>query len=159
MEGKICEQSDLIVAHFMERSDANLAGNVHGGVIMKHIDSLAGMVAFRHTKDNVVTASVDRLDFHGPVFIGNLLRLKGRVNLVGRTSMEVGVRVEAEDMATDEVRHIASAYLTLVALDENGRPKQVPPLIITGEDGQRRSREAAERRRIRLEEKRRERTG
>ncbi|MBN2299251.1 MAG: acyl-CoA thioesterase, partial [Deltaproteobacteria bacterium] len=94
--------------------------------------------------------------FHGPVFIGNLLRLKGSVNMVGRTSMEVGVRVEAEDMGTDEIRHIASAYLTLVALDEKGRPKEVPSLIITGEEGKRRNREAAERRKIRLEEKRRE---
>ncbi len=156
MKGKTSEQSALCVAHVMELPDANFAGNVHGGIIMKHIDSLAGMVAFRHTKTNVVTASVDRLDFHGPVFIGNLLRLKGCVNMVGRTSMEVGVRVEAEDMATDEVRHIASAYLTLVSLDENGKPKEVPPLIITGEEKERRNVEAAARRKTRFEEKRKE---
>jgi acyl-CoA hydrolase len=156
MKGKTCEESALKVARFMEPQDANFAGNVHGGVIMKHIDSLAGMIAFRHARGNVVTASVDRLDFHGPVFIGNLLRLMGCVNMVGRTSMEVGVRVEAENVLTDEVRHIASAYLTLVALDEHGRPKEVPPLMVDGEDKERRHAEALARRKIRLEEKRRE---
>ena len=153
MEGKTCEETSLSVARFMEQSDANFAGNVHGGIIMKHIDSLAGMVAFRHSRSNVVTASVDRLDFHGPVFIGNLLRLKGCVNMVGRTSMEVGVRVEAEDLLTDEVRHIASAYLTLVALDENARPKEVPPIVVDDEDKKRRNAEAIARRKTRLEEK------
>ena len=158
MKGRTSEQSALCVARFMEQSDANFAGNVHGGIIMKHIDSLGGMIAFRHTKTNVVTASVDRLDFPGPVFIGNLLRLMGCVNMVGRTSMEVGVRVEAEDVLTDEVRHIASAYLTLVSLDEDGKPKEVPPLIVDGKDKKRRHAEAVARRKMRLEEKRMEKT-
>jgi acyl-CoA hydrolase len=154
MEGKTCDQSSMSVAHFMEPQNANLAGNVHGGIIMKHIDTLGGMIAFRYSRSNVVTASIDRLDFHGPVYIGNLLRLMGCINMAGRTSMEVGVRVEAEDMLSDEVRHIASAYLTLVALDENGKPKEVPPLIIKGEVEKRRYDEAVARKRLRMEEKR-----
>jgi acyl-CoA hydrolase len=146
-EGQEGSESKLSVAHFMEPQDANIAGNVHGGVIMKHIDSVAGMVAFRHTRSNVVTASIQKLDFFNPVFIGNLLKLTASVNMTGRTSLEVGVRVESEDLYTGEVRHTASAYLTFVALDENHRPRPVPPVILETEDEKRRNREAMERRR------------
>ena len=120
---------------------------------MKHIDNAAGVVAARHARSNVVTASIDRLDFHHPAFIGDLLTLKATINMVGRTSMEIGVRVEAEDIPTARVRHIASAYLTFVALDKNGRPKEVPPLILEGENEERRNSEARERRNMRLAEK------
>jgi len=153
MEGKRVKESSVTISHSLMPEDANVAGNVHGGVLMKHIDNAAGMVATRHARSNAVTASIDRLDFHNPAFIGNLLTLKGSLNLVGRTSMEIGVRAEAEDVLTGQVRHIASAYLTHVALDEDGRPKEVPPLILESQDEIRRNREARARREARLTEK------
>jgi acyl-CoA hydrolase len=156
MKAKRVGDSLAVFSYLMLPQDANPAGNVHGGVVMKHIDSAAGVVAARHARTFVVTASIDRLDFHSPVYIGNLLTLKAAVNIVGRTSMEVGVRVEAEDLRTGEVRHTASAYLTLVAMGQNGRPVEVPPLIIETEEEKRRNRESAARRKTRLAEKRRE---
>lgn len=136
--------------------DVNPAGNVHGGVIMKLIDTTAAVVASRHARSNVVTASIDRLDFHHPIFVGDLLFLRGSLNMVGRTSMEIGVRVEAENLITGEVRHTASAYLTFVSLDKTGRPCEVPPLILETEEEIRRNREAKIRRELRLKEKQQE---
>ncbi len=156
MEGKRVRDSSVIMAQMMIPQDANPAGNVHGGVVVKIIDEAAGVVAARHARSNVVTASIDRMDFHNPVFVGDVLFFKASLNLIGRTSMEIGVRVEAENLITGEVRHAASAYLTYVALDAQGRPREVPPLILeTGEDN-RRNREARSRREIRLAEKKRE---
>lgn len=156
MEAKKVKDSSVIMAQAMIPQDANPAGNVHGGVIMKLIDTCAAVVASRHARSNTVTASIDRLDFHHPVYVGDLLHLKGSLNMVGRTSMEVGVRVEAENLMTGEVRHTASAYITMVALDAKGRPRKVPPLIIESEEEARRNREARVRREVRLAEKRRE---
>ena len=153
MKGKTVKESNITVSYVTLPQDANRAGNVHGGVIMKQIDSAAGLVATRHGRSNCVTASVDRLDFFHPVFIGNLLILKASLNLVGRSSMEVGVRVEAEDPLTGEFHHTASAYLTFVALDDDGRPRQVPPLILESEDDKRRNLEAGQRRGLRIAEK------
>jgi acyl-CoA hydrolase len=140
----------------MMPEDANPAGNVHGGVVMKYIDTAAGVVAARHARSNVVTASIERLDFIHPVYVGNLLSLKASLNMVGTTSMEVGVRAETEDLLTGEVRHTVSAYLTVVALDANGRPKRVPRLILESEDEKRRNREALRRREVKLAERKRE---
>ena len=106
---KTAGYSRVTMCHMMLPQDTNPAGIVHGGVVMKHIDDAAGVVALRHTRCNVVTASIDRLDFHNPAFIGNLLSLKASLNLVGTSSMEVGVRVETEDLKTGEIRHTASA--------------------------------------------------
>ncbi|MBW1765947.1 MAG: acyl-CoA thioesterase [Deltaproteobacteria bacterium] len=156
MEGKRVKESSVIISLVMLPQDANPAGNVHGGVVIKNIDSAAGVVAIRHARANAVTASIDRLDFHNPVFIGNLLTLKASVNIVGRSSMEIGVRAEAEDLVTGHVRHTASAYLTFVALDKNGRPREVPPLIFETEDEKRRNRESLARKKSRLAEKKRE---
>ena len=156
MEGKTVRESRVALSHVMLPQDANIAGNVHGGVIMKHIDTAAGLVAARHARSNCVTASIDRLDFHHPVFVGNLLTLRASINFVGRTSMELGVRAETEDVITGQVRHTASAYLTFVALDGNRRPKEVPPLILESQDEIRRNREAKARRETRLREKTRE---
>jgi acyl-CoA hydrolase len=156
MEGKRVNESCATIAHVMQPQDANPAGNVHGGVIMKYIDTAAGVVAVRHARCNAVTASIDRLDFYTPVFIGNLLTLKAGVNMVGNTSMEIGVRVTAEDLLSGEVRHIASAYLTFVALDEAFKPKRIPPLILASDNEKRRNREAAERKKMRLAEKKKE---
>ncbi|MFZ5868644.1 MAG: acyl-CoA thioesterase, partial [Thermodesulfobacteriota bacterium] len=130
MEGKRVNDTRIIMAAQMNPEDANPAGNVHGGVIMKYVDTAAGAVAIRHARRIAVTASIDRLDFHHPVFVGNLLILKASLNFVGKTSMEVGVRVEAENLLTGDVRHTASAYLTFVALDQTGKPAEVPPLIL-----------------------------
>jgi len=156
MEGKRVKDSQMTLILQMTGQDANLAGNVHGGVVMKHIDSTAGIVAIRHASSNVVTASIDRLDFHSPVYIGDLLTLKASLNMVGRTSLEVGVRVEAETVLSGQVRHTASAYLTFVALGPDGRPAEVPPLILETEEEIRRHQEAKARKELRLAEKIRE---
>jgi acyl-CoA hydrolase len=153
MEGKRVKDSSVTIAQMMIPQDANPAGNIHGGVIMKLIDTAAGVVASRHARSNVVTASIDRLDLRHPVFIGDLLFFKASLNFVGSTSMEIGVRVEAENLLTGEVRQTASAYLTYVALDKNGRPAKVPPLILETEAEMRRNSEAKIRREARLAEK------
>ena len=156
MAAKKAGESQVIMSHVMLPQDANPAGNVHGGVIMKHIDTVAGVVAVRHARCNVVTASIDRLDFFHPAYIGNLLTLKARLNFVGKTSMEIGVRAETENLLTGQIRHTASAYLTFVALDRSGRPTEVPELVLETEDEFRRNREALARREARLAEKKRE---
>jgi len=156
VEGKRVKDSSVTIAQVMIPQDANPTGNVHGGVIMKLIDTAAAVVASRHARANTVTASIDRLDFLHPVFVGDLLFLKAGLNMAGRTSMEVGVRVEAENFITGEVRHTSSAYLTFVALDRDGRPQAVPPLILETEEEMRRNREAITRRDTRLAERKQE---
>lgn len=156
MEAKAVDESSVFIVQQMTQADANLAGNVHGGIIMKLIDNTAGIVAGRHASSNVVTASIDRLDFHNPVYVGDLLKVNAAINYVGKSSMEIGARVEAENFLTGERRHTASAYLTYVALGSDGKPKNVPPLILKNEEEERRHREAEERRKIRLDERRRE---
>lgn len=159
MEEKKPERTELTVIQQMTQQDANLAGNVHGGTIMKLIDNTAGIVAIRHARKNVVTASIDRLDFHHPVLVGDLLRVMASVNYVGRTSMEIGVRVESENMMTGDSRHTASAYLTFVALDENSRPAEIPPLVPKNDNDIRRHNQAKERRKLRMRERKCEKTG
>ena len=127
MEGKTVGESAVIMAQVMGPPDVNNAGNVHGGVIMRLIDTAAGVVAVRHARSNAVTASIDRMDFIYPVFVGDLVTFKASLNMVGKTSMEIGVRVETENLFTGEVRHTASAYLTYVALDKSGRPGSYLP--------------------------------
>ena len=156
MEGKTPGETKVIMSIVMLPEDANPAGNVHGGVIMKHIDSAAGVVAVRHSRGNAVTASIDKLEFHHPVYVGNLLIMKASLNMVGRSSMEVGVRVETENVLTGTVRHTASAYLTFVALGQDGKTREVPPLILETPDEERRNREAQARRATRLAERTRE---
>lgn len=153
MDGKTVRESLLIMAQLMNPEDANPAGNVHGGVIMKLIDNAAGCVAVRHCRCNVVTASIDRLDFHNPVFVGDLVTLRSSLNYAGKTSMELGVRVEAENLLTGKRRHTASAYLTFVALDAQGHPTPVPQLILETDEEKRRNREARERLKTRMAEK------
>lgn len=157
MKAKPPNESSVFIVQQMNQNDANLAGNVHGGVIIKLIDNTSGIVAGRHASSNVVTASVDRLDFHNPVYVGDLLKITACINYVGKSSMEIGARVEAENFLTGEVRHTASAYLTFVALDSDGKPAPVPPLDLKTEEVRRRFGEAEERRKIRLEERKRER--
>lgn len=159
MEEKKPERTELTVIQQMTQQDANLAGNVHGGTIMKLIDNTAGIVAVRHARKNTVTASIDRLDFHHPVLVGDLLKVMARVNYVGRTSMEIGVRVESENMMTGDSRHTASAYLSFVALDEHSRPSEIPPLIPETETDIRRQNQAKERRKLRMKERKCEKSG
>jgi acyl-CoA hydrolase len=124
-------------AHFsrlMMPTDANPMGNVYGGSIVKYIDEVASVVAIRHARSNVVTASIDRMDFFHPVYIGNLLVLKAALNFVGHTSMEVGVRVEAEDLKTGKSMHTGSCYLTMVALDQWGKPSPVGAVAPTNDE-------------------------
>ena len=157
MQGKTKAQSSITLSQRLLPQDANPAGNVHGGVILKYIDTAAGTVAMRHGRTNAVTASIDRMDFLRPVFVGELVTIKASLNYVGTTSMEVGVRVEAENLLTGEVRYTNSAYLTFVALDKDGKPTKVPPLVLENDTDQRRWREAEERRKNRISERARER--
>lgn len=150
MEGKTVSESRVELAQIMYPEHANPAGNVHGGYILKLIDQAGAIVAARHTHSNVVTASVDRMDFISPAFIGNLVFAKASLNYVGRTSMEVGVRIEAECLKTGRHTHIGSAYLTFVALDEDDNPIEIPILITETEEEKRRYAEAQERRMKRL---------
>ena len=134
-------------------TDTNHAGFVHGGTVMKLCDEAAGLAAIRHSRCRVVTGGVDRMTFLEPVELGDLVTFKASVNAVWRTSMEVGVRVEAERPETGEFRHTSSAYLTLVAVDADGRPTPVPPLTTSGPEETRRKREAQTRRDNRLAER------
>ena len=130
--------------------DANIAGNVHGGYLMKLCDDAAVIAATRLAGGRVVTAAVDAMKFRSPVHVGDLVTLRSQVNAAWRTSMEVGVRVEAENVATGEITHTCTAYLTMVALDENGRPVPLPVVEPGSPDEQRRHRAAQRRRSIRL---------
>jgi acyl-CoA hydrolase len=154
MQGRPVSESRVILSHLMLPLDANPAGNVHGGVIMKYIDNAAGVVSVRHARTICVTASIDRMDFFKPMYIGELLTLKASLNMVGNTSMEIGVCVVGENLLTGEKKHVASAYLTFVALyDENAAVKKLPSLILETPEDERRNEEARYRRANRLEEK------
>jgi acyl-CoA hydrolase len=146
-------ESQTQLIQWMGVTDANSAGFIHGGVVMKLCDEAAGAAAVKHSRCRVVTAGVDRMAFITPVHVGELVTFSASVNAAWRTSMEVGVRVEAENPRTGERRHTNSAYLTMVAVDENGRPTAVPQLI--SETGEERGREAEAqvRRRNRLQER------
>ena len=143
--------SELI--RWMSIQDANSAGFVHGGVVMRMCDEVAGISAIRHCGSRVVTAGMDRMTFVEPVHVGELLRCCASVNAVWRTSMEVGVRVEAENAVTAKVRHTSTAYLTMVAVNASGQPTPVPPLRPETPTEERRQREAETRRRNRLTER------
>jgi acyl-CoA hydrolase len=134
-------------------TDANTAGFVHGGTILRLCDEAAALAAVRHARLRVVTAGVDRMTFLEPMHVGELITFKAAVNAAWRTSMEIGVRVEAEWPAAGTVRHTNTAYFTMVALDEDGHPTEVTPLLIESDDERRREREAQTRRSNRLAER------
>ena len=146
-------QSESLLVKWMGITDANSAGFVHGGMVMKLCDEAAGLAALRHCGGRIVTAALDRMTFLHPVHIGELLTCRAKVNAVWRTSMEVGVRIEAENARSGETRHTSTAYLTMVAVDESGAPVSVPPLLVETEDERRRQREAELRRANRLSER------
>lgn len=131
-------------------NDANLLGNILGGRVMHLIDIAAAIAAHRHSRSYVVTASVDYLDFRNPIRVGELIILKSNVNRVFTSSMEVGVKVFSENVLTGERKHTSTAYVTFVAVDEEGKPRPAPPLVLETAADRRRYREAGERRRIRL---------
>lgn len=146
---KRVSESQITMTQQMLPSDANPYGNVHGGVIMKLIDSAAGACAGRHARTRVVTARIDEISFVAPVFVGDLVYAKASVNDVGTTSIEVGVRVEAENVPTGKVVHVSSAYLVFVAIDEKDQPTPVPPLLAETPDELRRQQGARRRRELR----------
>lgn len=153
MQPKSPKESEVIMTHLVMPQDANPSGNLHGGVILRHVDTAGGVVAKRHSRTNVVTVSIDRMAFKQPAYMGELLIFKASLNHVGRSSMEIGVRVEAENLRTGEVRHTNSAYLTYVSLGEDGRPAQVAPLLLDSDTAVRRHREAELRRELRQKER------
>jgi acyl-CoA hydrolase len=153
MEPRPAADSVSLLIRWMSVTDANSAGFIHGGVVMRMCDEAAGIAAIRHCGSRVVTAGMDRMTFAEPIYVGELLRCCATVNAAWKTSMEVGVRVEAENPVTREVRHTSSAYLTMVAVDEHGKPIAVPPLEAQTDTEKRRQGEAETRRRNRLDER------
>ena len=155
MDARPVRDSQAALIRWMGITDANSAGFVHGGTVMKMCDEAAGIAAVKHSRCRVVTAGFDRMTFLHPVHVGQLLTCRASVNAVWRSSMEVGVRVEAENPRSGEVRHTSTAYLTMVALDDEGNPTEVPPIAPETPDEFRRAREAQLRRDTRLEERQR----
>src|ERR687890_1175806 len=149
--GKTVRESEAETTLVMLPSDANPLGNVFGGIISKHVDLIAGLVAKRHAGHaNIVTASMDSMTFSKPVYIGNALILKAKINYVRRSSMEVQVDIEAEDLNKSQKVHTGTAYVTLVALDEKGKPIEVPKLVLQNNEEQDRYLEGENRREMRL---------
>jgi acyl-CoA hydrolase len=153
MDPRPASQSRSVLVKWMGLEDANSAGFVHGGTVMKLCDEAAGLASVRHSSRRCVTAAVDRMTFLEPVHVGELLTLESTVNAAWRTSMEVGVRVTAENVRTGAKRHTNTAYLTMVALDDDGSPVGVPGLTCEDDTERRREREAQLRRANRLAER------
>jgi acyl-CoA hydrolase len=153
MDPKPASESCALISHWMGVTDANSSGNIHGGTIMKLADEAAGLAALKHARQRVVTVGMDRMDFLVPIYVGELVMFKATVNAAWRSSMEVGVRVEAENPLTGECRHTNTAYLTMVALDADGHPAPVAAITASSPAEQRRMREAEMRRTNRLAER------
>lgn len=130
MEGRTISSSAVTMAQVMLPSQANAAGNVHGGEIMMMMDNAAGVVASRHARANVVTARVESIDFFQPIYVGNLVTIDARLTFVSRHTMEVGMEVVAEDLPTGSQAQALTAFFIMVALDENGRPREIPALTV-----------------------------
>jgi len=153
MEPKPASASTTLISHWMGVTDANSSGNIHGGIIMKLADEAAGIAAIKHAGQRVVTVGMDRMVFLVPIYVGEVVTFRATVNAAWRSSMEVGVRVDAEDPLSGARRHTNTAFLTMVALDPDGRPAAVPELAPSTADEQRRMREAELRRANRLAER------
>ena len=153
MKPRTVRETQHETSEIMMPQHANNLGHVFGGVILSMMDRTSAVAAIRHARNDCVTVSVDRVDFREPIHLGDLVVMKASVNFVGRTSMEVGVRIEAENLLTGVRRHTNSCYLTFVAIDDNGRPVEVPPLHPETEEERRRHSAARDRRRRRLEER------
>jgi acyl-CoA hydrolase len=155
MEGRPVGESASEYSELALPNDANGLGNLLGGKIMHLVDLAGAIAAIRHSRNLVVTASVDHMDFIHPVRIGQLVRLRSSVNRAFRTSMEVGVKVWVDDLIRGAQQHVSSAYLTFVAIDAGGRGVEVPPVVPETEDEKRRYAEAGARREYRLSQRRR----
>jgi acyl-CoA hydrolase len=147
---KTVADSAVVMTSLMLPGDANPQGQVHGGTIMKLVDTAAAVAAHRHTRGLVVTARIDDMSFRASVQVGDLVTLRASVNAAWQTSMEVGVRVETENIFTGEIHHTASAYLVLVAVDEDRRPRPVPQLVAQTPEEHRRMAQAQDRRARRI---------
>jgi acyl-CoA hydrolase len=145
MEPKSALKSKVKMVQVVLPSHANAAGNMHGGEVMKIMDSAAFVVAQRHANCNVVTASVDRLVFKEPIFIGDLVLCRAEIIYTGRTSMEVFVSVRIENLSNGDIRPALEGYFLMVAIDRNGRPTNVPPLQIETEEQKQRFEQAQQR--------------
>lgn len=154
MEGRHPRESETIISELMMPQDANIMGNVFGGVVLSLVDRIAAVCAIRHARKPCVTVSVDKVDFKEPIHVGELLTAFARVNFAGKSSMEVGVKIIAENVLTGEKRHTNSCYVTYVALDGQGRPIPVPPIVPETPDEKRRYERAAQRRASRVMDRR-----
>ena len=148
--GKAPRQSRVEMTELVLPGDTNALGTIFGGKVMQWIDIAASVAGMRHSGGNVVTASIDGLTFLTPIHLGEIVRLQAQVNFVGRTSMEIGVRVEAEDPLTAARRYTTKAYLTFVAIDAAGQPRPIPPLVFEDDEDRRRAADAEARRKARL---------
>ena len=153
MSTKTIKNSNVIMHELVLPNDTNVLGNVHGGRVMCLMDICAAMSAYKHARMPVVTASVDRLDFLAPAKKGDILKLQSSVNYAHKTSMEIGVRIDAENPFTGEVKHTATAYLTFVAIDDNNKPTEIPKIIPESDDENRRYERAKKRHLTRREER------
>ena len=151
MDAKPARLSQSTISEVMMPHMANGVGNVHGGVLLGMIDRVGAVAAIRHARRVCVTVSVDQVDFREPIHLGELVTMHAMVNYTHRTSMEVGVRVETENLVTGVRRHTNSCYLTYVAIDDVGRPVAVPPVLPETEEERRRFQAAERRRALRIE--------
>ena len=154
MQGRHPSESEAVMAELMMPQHANIMGNVFGGVILALVDRVAAVCAIRHSRRQCVTVSVDKVDFREPIHVGELITAYARVNFAGRTSMEVGVKIVAENVLTGDKRHTNSCYVTYVALDEVGQPTEVPPIVPETADEKRRYDRASKRRATRVMDRR-----
>ena len=150
---RAASDSRVELTQLMEVTDANVLGNVHGGVLMRLADTAAALAAIRHSGGPCVTVSVDEMVFREPVHVGDLVTFRASVNDVGTTSLECGVRIDAERLRTGQTVHASTAYFVYVAIDDQGRPRTVPPIEVSSPDEIRRQREAKLRRRSRMRHK------
>ncbi len=152
-KGKAVRDSQAVLSQLMMPNDVNFRGNIFGGVILKMIDAVSFICSTKHAETHCVTAAIDRIIFKEPIQVGEFVVMKASVNFAGKTSMEVGVRVEAHDLVSGKVRHTNSCYVTMVAVAAKGKPKRVSPVIPETNDEKRRFREAQIRREERLKER------
>ena len=147
-------ESETVMSELMMPQHANIMGNVFGGVILSLVDRVAAVCAIRHARRQCVTVSVDKVDFREPIHVGELITAHASLNFAGHTSMEVGVKIIAENVLSGERRHTNSCYVTYVALDDNGQPTPVPPIVPQTPDEKRRYERAAQRRASRMMDRR-----